>query len=884
PGPATHSVEPPKGTWIVSYVTGYDDETLFNIRTRRPLNGTARLVTRQVITYVALDEFAGSPISEDDDASIATQVYGAVPHSLGLAGFPGLELGSQVHGSPLGTMIAGSLASSLKATHGRTCLSNTFSPLFESGFADSTAISPDCDLLASTFGPLPLTKLSLSVAEPCGFKAWTSEEVFKWCGFLGAIVETFLGTVLPILVTGYAIAFLKAKSEYSPDRLLTPEESLTFRRTHGLSFGRSPSSATSSPESAPLPTHLSALDSEFNKNYDRILSALEERLNRDKKLAPANPPFLSPAWAERQCAGTSSTQIAGPACPRTVNTSGIRSSSWRVPFGYDCEPIRKTLPRATLCWAPMPSLAPGSDGFEVLSAASTIPLTCLPNLPTAVAPAISPEPSSSGIVDSNSVDAAEKNRQDPTPLSEPNELKQSDAILAGPVSVTISHARVIGTSRTDASSHPDQLPNVQPPATNKKDPQTLKPSEPQRLNDGLSAAVSVTASSARFIGASRPEVSSIVPEGRSAKTITASQALKSSTLTATDADLPARVSETASRAGLLAPTGFNREAGLASSMQSQVIAQPNLNVLEEIRGRSGSEIGGGTAQPQATFPHPVNKVIPGSFTEAPNSPANLQPQCSTDPRPEPRQEAGPLPYTTVTTVKSPADVSVQVANGRTSALKTPGAKRKQTKSVTFAEQVQVRKLPMSKEDREARSSIKPTRTKGKGTSKSARDKGKQPERDSESGMESVPTLASTPALVNAQDPGNDLDEQGFSKSEQQRVMEESKKTAAAASLPSYGGAGTSRGHDRPFTEDEWAGLEAFQAGPSSPTAVEQPQAPVPMDVDVNVVIVPSSVPVRSPQRQAAPMQFHGTPHPRGQQSGTIRLHRYNRRHLACFGF
>ncbi|KAG8896544.1 hypothetical protein FRC01_011731, partial [Tulasnella sp. 417] len=136
------------------------------------------------------------------------------------------------------------------------------------------------------------------------------------------------------------------------------------------------------------------------------------------------------------------------------------------------------------------------------------------------------------------------------------------------------------------------------------------------------------------------------------------------------------------------------------------------------------------------------------------------------------------------------------------------------------------------------------------------------------------------------DPGNDLDEEGFSKSEQQRAMEESKKTAAAAaaSLPSYGGAGTSRGHDRPFTEEEWAGLEAFQAVPSSPKAVEQPQAPVPMDVDVDVVIAPSPVPVSSPQPRAAPMQFHGTPHPRGQQSGTIRLHRYNRRHLACFGF
>ncbi|KAG8910086.1 hypothetical protein FRC01_006550, partial [Tulasnella sp. 417] len=216
PGPVTHSVEPPKGTWIVSYVTGYDDDTLFNIRTRRPLNGTARLVTRQVITYVALDEFAGSPISEDDDASIATHVYGAAPHSLGLTGFPGLELESQVHGSPLGTMIAGSLASSRKATHGRTCLWNIFSPLFESEFTDSTTISPDSKLLAPTFASLPLgstcllAELPLSVTEPCGFEAWTSEEELKWCGFLGKIVETFLGTVVPILVPGYTLAFLKA--------------------------------------------------------------------------------------------------------------------------------------------------------------------------------------------------------------------------------------------------------------------------------------------------------------------------------------------------------------------------------------------------------------------------------------------------------------------------------------------------------------------------------------------------------------------------------------------------------------------------------------------------------------------------------------------------
>ncbi|KAG8920733.1 hypothetical protein FRC01_000616 [Tulasnella sp. 417] len=213
-----------------------------------------------------------------------------------------------------------------------------------------------------------------------------------------------------------------------------------------------------------------------------------------------------------------------------------------------------------------------------------------------------------------------------------------------------------------------------------------------------------------------------------------------------------------------------------------------------------------------------------------------------------------------------ADHGGFVANGRTSALKRLGAKRKQTKVVTFSELVQVRKLPMSKEDREARLSIKPTRTKGKDAPKLARDK-----------------LASSQNGIQRGEWSSDVDEQGFSKSEQQRAMEESKKTAAAASLSSYGGAGTSR-DDRPLTEDEWAGLGAFQAVPSSPKAVEQPQAPVPMDVDVDVVIAPSSIPVSFPQRQAAPMQFHGTPHPRGQQSGTIKLYRYNRRHLACFGF
>ncbi|KAG8899886.1 hypothetical protein FRC01_010337, partial [Tulasnella sp. 417] len=619
-------------------------------------------------------------------------------------------------------------------------------------------------------------------------------------------------------------------SEYVPDQLLTLEESLAFRRAHGLPLDWSPSSSTGSPESNPLPTDLSLLDSELNTKYDRIMNALEARLNRDKKPAPANPPFLSPAWADRHRAGTLSTQITGPASPPTFNTPSTRSRSWRVPFGYDGEPLRKTLPRATLCWAPMPSSAPGSGGFEVLPANSNILSDRLPYLPTIVAPTILPATPSS---DLSSAGVAEKNRQDLTPIFQPSELKRLDATLAGPVSVTISHTRVNGTSRTDASSHPDQLANVRPPTTNKTDLQTLKPSEPQYSNDGLSA----------------------------------------------------QVSGTASKATLRAPAGLDREAGLASSMQSQVIAQPKLNVVEEIRGHPGTEIGGGTAQPQGIFPDPMVKVAPDSVTEAPNSPANLQPQCPTESRPEPGQEVDPLPPTTLATVKSPAGVSVQAANGRTSALKTPGAKRKQTKVVTFSELVQVRKLPMSKEDREARLSIKPTRTKGKGASKSARDKGKQPERDSESGVESVPTRASTPAPVNVQDPGNDLDEEGFSKSEQQRAIEESKKTVAA-SLPSYGGAGTSRGHDRPFTEDEWAGLEEFQAVPSSPKAVEQPQAPVSMDVDVDVVIVPSSVPVSPPPgpRQAAPMQFHGTPHPRGQQSGTIRLHRYNRRHLACFGF
>ncbi|KAG9022617.1 hypothetical protein FS837_006266, partial [Tulasnella sp. UAMH 9824] len=76
PVPAPYVFDPLKPYWEVSYDTFYNDEqTLHNMAIGRPLNGTAKCVTKKVFSRFDPNEFAASPFSEDDDAPIEAPFY-----------------------------------------------------------------------------------------------------------------------------------------------------------------------------------------------------------------------------------------------------------------------------------------------------------------------------------------------------------------------------------------------------------------------------------------------------------------------------------------------------------------------------------------------------------------------------------------------------------------------------------------------------------------------------------------------------------------------------------------------------------------------------------------------------------------------------------------
>ncbi|KAG8971308.1 hypothetical protein FRC05_011300 [Tulasnella sp. 425] len=80
----------------------------------------------------------------------------------------------------------------------------------------------------------------------------------------------------------------------------------------------------------------------------------------------------------------------------------------------------------------------------------------------------------------------------------------------------------------------------------------------------------------------------------------------------------------------------------------------------------------------------------------------------------------------------------------------------------------------------------------------------------------------------------DIDEGGFSKSEQERTMAESRRGGGLA----FYGASTSQDSSRKFSEEEWEELEQFQGVRSGTTAAVQPQpeaTPVDLDLDIEAI-------------------------------------------------
>ncbi|KIO17703.1 hypothetical protein M407DRAFT_12233 [Tulasnella calospora MUT 4182] len=199
---ASHWVEPPKGRWSVSYVTGYDEETLYNIAIRRPLNGTAKLVTRTIVTYIDPDDFVASPLSKDSDAAIKTPVYGTPDHPSNAS--------NHVRRSPRPMT---SWLHPFKTNQKRTCLSKLFGPLLDNDLNNSTVTNQDSNPIAPTFGPFTLGTISESLVaklllwgiKPFEPKISTSAKVFEEYGILGVLAMVHL-----IIVTCIIIALLKA--------------------------------------------------------------------------------------------------------------------------------------------------------------------------------------------------------------------------------------------------------------------------------------------------------------------------------------------------------------------------------------------------------------------------------------------------------------------------------------------------------------------------------------------------------------------------------------------------------------------------------------------------------------------------------------------------
>ncbi|KAG8949866.1 hypothetical protein FRC04_008169 [Tulasnella sp. 424] len=341
---ASHDFSPPHGRWIVSYHTTFDDKTLYNIAIRRPLNGTAKLITRKLVNWIGPDEFVGAPATGENDAALESQVF-STPMSLGLIGFPGLELGTRLEElHRLGTHF----------DNGRSVLPSLFdfkrqesrlTELFKHRAHTDTAFYPDSDAIAIAFGPSqlahipPFTKSLQLVVEPSRSETPTRtwKEALERYGFVtilalvvaafliflaadaietliakafdkcaGAVLKTRLGVSefrkglcrrIAGLTTRCLIATGFIEPEFVPERLLTPMSSPRKAERWQLSPKQPRSGSILLRIPCSPQKKLAPKGSETGLPLEEIIKALNERLAwRDKK--PVGPPFLSPAWAK----------------------------------------------------------------------------------------------------------------------------------------------------------------------------------------------------------------------------------------------------------------------------------------------------------------------------------------------------------------------------------------------------------------------------------------------------------------------------------------------------------------------------------------------------------------------------------------------------------
>ncbi|KIO15915.1 hypothetical protein M407DRAFT_34466 [Tulasnella calospora MUT 4182] len=99
---------------------------------------------------------------------------------------------------------------------------------------------------------------------------------------------------------------------------------------------------------------------------------------------------------------------------------------------------------------------------------------------------------------------------------------------------------------------------------------------------------------------------------------------------------------------------------------------------------------------------------------------------------------------------------------------------------------------------------------------------------------SIPT---TPTLIGAdREEDDDLDEEGFSKREQQKVMAESKQTAPGAVARLFYGASTSTVVTGALSGEEWDMLEQYAAAPPSPKKMVRSRSPASTRVEAEVAL------------------------------------------------
>ncbi|KAG8960172.1 hypothetical protein FRC05_007041 [Tulasnella sp. 425] len=918
---ASHDFNPRQGRWIVSDHTTFDDETLYNIAIRRPLNRTAKFVTGKHVSWIGPDEFVGASATGENDAALESPTYNT-PMPLGLIGFPGLELGTnaeELH--PLGTHSDNGHGTSTSFTdfnHEESC----FSELLIHRARTGIAFHPDSNLIGSLFTPAllaiirPFTKSLQLAVQPSrpetSIKTW--KQAFERYGFVGILtlaVLIFLAAdrIEPMIVKAVDKdhgAVLKTRLRVSEFRkgLCRRIAGLTTWCLTATGF----SAGSSRPSSlAPDPSSSAPKRSETGLPIEEIIKALNERLERrDKK--PAGPPFLSPAWAKLHRPGkvhtltkSSSSSLRKielpPPEPRHISSPLSKEKEKHQLWNGDgsINPLWIPVPPATdMEWdflegntltVTEEDQAEQGVALEVQAVPLNVSTNAAPNHPV-VPPPLHPLASSPTILETtpevagnhDSVPIDEKTEKEDSPTLNPSAPNSSGIVPSAQVSGPMPEGGSLGALKLDSSSSVPLATIERLRAILWEDTSSSSSSSPGKAYDSgaaLSAQVSGSAPQTGFLG-KRLEVEAAGPSAKHSRIIVqenierienANRRGKSSVrktgaivarldsiaedvsdstvssdaptivvvsssstppLVTTDAaiqppadadepsnsgaDSSAQVSGTVPKTGFLGKLGLEVEAAVASTRQSRMVIQANIDRIEKGNERKRSS----GRRKRATLARREASCLDSIAEDLEDSPvpSNTAPIVTSF--------SPPTPATTNTAVEPPNNAYDQdaISHPLSQAFATEDTvEKKPKKVVTFSNHVRVQYLPKSRWDCEARKKFH-SEAKGREIEDQYRvwAKGKQP-------AEGYRHLT-TPAMKSVgggprsfffdDDDEDGVDEEGFSKSEQKKAKVESKRSGESV----FYGATTSQDGGRSLSEDEWNRLEKYQAVRLNPAAKE----------------------------------------------------------------